>query len=214
MGLRDELRAAFAKLKDEQKDSPDWHPGTDEKVLDLVHPSMYPLVYGRSRVFADEVVGVHGAVDRWSGKGAVIDVPPSNSNGRFRFGQTDPLSTNYQWLPSNVKFQDDGTVKFTSYINGLHPNKHSDVYVTIEKLIQRALPTWDLCLVRSREWPSPNEPSEGEIPENVAWEDLVFEDEPSMDESLAHELSHKYDAARTAPRFPKPENPEYVELPR
>ncbi|KAM0228046.1 hypothetical protein ACHAPO_011074 [Fusarium lateritium] len=70
--LRQNLQAAFAKLKLEQKDDPDWHPNTNDMVQNLVHPSLYPLVYGRSRVFRDEVVGVEDAIDRWSGKGDVI----------------------------------------------------------------------------------------------------------------------------------------------
>ena len=55
-------------------------------------------------------------------------------------------STNYQWLPANLAFQEDGTVKFTSYINNLHPNKYPQIYRTVEKLIDKAIPTWDQCL--------------------------------------------------------------------
>lgn len=44
--LRQGLKAAFEKLRAEQGDEPDWHPWTDDKVLDLVHPSLYPFVYG------------------------------------------------------------------------------------------------------------------------------------------------------------------------
>lgn len=59
-------------------------------------------------------------------------------------------SNRYQWLPANVKFQDDGSVKFTSYINNLHPVRHKEVYATIEKLVERALPAWDYCLARRK----------------------------------------------------------------
>ncbi len=45
--LQDDLRVAFEKLRSEQADDPDWHPWTDDKVQDLVHPSMYPFVYGK-----------------------------------------------------------------------------------------------------------------------------------------------------------------------
>lgn len=44
--LRRGLKAAFDKLRANQADEPDWHPWTDDKVQDLVHPSMYPFVYG------------------------------------------------------------------------------------------------------------------------------------------------------------------------
>ena len=45
--LQDGLQAALAKLRAEQADEPDWHPWTDDKVQDLVHPSLYPFVYGK-----------------------------------------------------------------------------------------------------------------------------------------------------------------------
>lgn len=190
--LHDSLRAAFVKLIEDQKDNPDWHPLTKGKVLDLVHPSLYPLVYGRTRVFEDEVVGVEDAIDKWAGKGEVI--PEQESDGLSpeewrHWWETDRAtntgiggstvnnyfwSTKYQWLPSNVKLREDGSVKFTSYINNLHPVKHRDVYGTIEKLIERALPAWDLCLKRY----------------------------------ICRGPRDYKGAGRTEPRFPFPENPE------
>ncbi|KAF4965724.1 hypothetical protein FSARC_6507 [Fusarium sarcochroum] len=156
--LHHHLQAAFAKLKQDQKDDPDWHPRTNKMVQDLVHPSLYPLVYGRSRVFQNEVVGVEDAIDRWSGKGEVISPQgPTGVSSHYNPSDSYPggshvndsfWSDTYQWLPSNFKFQDDGSVKFTSYINGLHPNKHPEIYGNIEKLIEKALPAWDLSLRR------------------------------------------------------------------
>lgn len=185
--LHNALRAAFCKLEEDQKDDPDWHPRTNGKVQDLVHPSLYPLVYGRTRVFKDEVVGVDDAIDKWAGSGDVIpQLEPETKPTRRqpRWSEDDHTtsiggsrvhpsywSTKYQWLPANVKFQDDGTVKFTSYINNLHPGKHQDIYGTIEKLIEKSLPAWDLCLAQYR-----NYNLEG--------------------------------AGRTESRFPQPENPE------
>ncbi|KAM0426062.1 hypothetical protein ACHAPT_008693 [Fusarium lateritium] len=186
--LHDSLRAAFVKLKEEHKDDPDWHPRTDDKVLDLVHPSLYPLVYGRTRVFEDEVVGVEDAIDKWAGRGEVIpqlepdEQPPSRWSWSSEPGtgvgdgnvNKSFWSVKYQWLPSNVKLRKDGSVKFTSYINNLHPGKHRDVYATVEKLIERAIPAWDFCL--KRHLGRPRRGFEG--------------------------------AGRTEPRFPRPENPD------
>ncbi|KAJ2998293.1 hypothetical protein NUW58_g361 [Xylaria curta] len=45
------LRNAFDRLKNDQAGSPDWHPRTDEKVLNLVHPSMYPLILQSTKLF-------------------------------------------------------------------------------------------------------------------------------------------------------------------
>ena len=54
--------------------------------------------------------------------------------------------TTHQLLPSNLEFQKDGTVKFTSYVNNLHPRKHASTYSLLEKLIDAALPAWDHAL--------------------------------------------------------------------
>lgn len=157
--LQFELRKAFNKLKLDQSASADWHPGSNDMVQDLIHPSMYPLVYGRSRVFKEEVVGVEDAIDKWAGKGDIIrKIYNEPVNDRYETGvggsQVPPSfwSDKYQWLPSNVAFQEDGTVKFTSYINNLHPNKYADIYRTIEKLIVKALPAWDQCLALSTDY--------------------------------------------------------------
>jgi hypothetical protein len=123
-------------------------------VQDLVHPSMYPLVYGRSLVLREELVGVTDAIENWSGKGDVIekDTWERSSQDRFRYNvggsevPPDFWSNTYQWLPSNVAFQEDGKVKFISYINNLHPVKYAELYRTIEELINTSLPMWDQCL--------------------------------------------------------------------
>ena len=170
--LRSSLREAFARLQSDQAVRPDWHPNTNETVQDLVHPSMYPLVYGRTPVLDDEVVGVEDAVDmdKWAGKGKVIPGRGENTDldergaldkygwplyKRDRGGidsgavGADYWSETYQWLPANLEFTESGGVKFTSYINGLHPVKYRDIYRTVEKLVETSLPMWDQCLVRS-----------------------------------------------------------------
>lgn len=129
-------------------------------VQDLVHPSLYPLVYGRSHVLQDEVVGVADAVEKWTGKGAVVETEevqqPNNRVQRVVLGGYDIpsscWSTKFQWLPSNVSFQDDGSVKLTSYINNLHPTKHSEIYAVVEKLIETVLPAWDQCLLEKKRY--------------------------------------------------------------
>lgn len=148
VNLQAELQKAFNKLKLDQRSNPSWHPKSNEQVLDLVHPSMYPLVYGQTRVLQDEVVGTSDAIDKWAGKGEPSAKDTSDSS-RNEPGSPPPASywsETYQWLPANVKFMEDGTVKFTSYINNLHPQKYPQIYRTIEKLIEAALPTWDQCL--------------------------------------------------------------------
>jgi hypothetical protein len=96
-------------------------------------------------------VGVADAVDKWSGKGKTVQ-PMSGEAAPFRVSVFSPSvnqdywSQTYQWLPANLVFQDDGTVRFTSYINNLHPKKHSETYRLVEKLIDTAIPAWERVL--------------------------------------------------------------------
>lgn len=180
--LRKALRMAFTKVQKDQMSAPDWHPNSNGMVQDLVHPSMYPLVYGRSRILKEEVVGIDDAIENWAGKGDIIprEEWQEDPQDRFRYGVGGGMvppqywSEIYQWLPANVAFQDDGSVSFTSYINNLHPNKYPEIYRTIEKLIETALPAWDQCL------------------------------------AVAAGYNERDGAGRTEPRLPYPSNPEYA----
>ncbi|KAF2016728.1 hypothetical protein BU24DRAFT_392045 [Aaosphaeria arxii CBS 175.79] len=157
--LHEMLRNAFQKLKADQASSPDWHPGSNGMVQNLVDPLMYPLVYDRSRVYQDEVVGVADAITSWAGKGSVIArargyledqrCGPCDSERREHelLISREAWSEVYQGLPSNVAFTEDGSVRFTSYINNLHPNRYGDIYRTVEKLVQASIPMWDQCLL-------------------------------------------------------------------
>jgi hypothetical protein len=122
-------------------------------VQDLVHPAMYPLVYGRTRAFPEEFVGREDAIRFWAGKGTILEkddpetaVERERESNRYGYVQRDSWSETYQWLPANVDIQRDGHVKFTSYINNLHPKKYTGIYQGLETLIEQALPLWDQCL--------------------------------------------------------------------
>ncbi|KAH8880219.1 hypothetical protein GQ53DRAFT_704441 [Thozetella sp. PMI_491] len=156
--LKSDLRTAFDQLRDDQvaADAIDWHPGTGEMVQDLVHPSLYPFVYGASpRIgcspfLQEEVVGRADAIERWAGKGTTAPADPTlvSSERGFRtvHGEGNDWSAKYQWLPANIVFQEDDSVRFSSYINNLHPRKYAHVYGVVEKLIDVAIPAWDQIL--------------------------------------------------------------------
>ncbi|KFY31568.1 hypothetical protein V493_00997 [Pseudogymnoascus sp. VKM F-4281 (FW-2241)] len=145
--LQKELHAAFDQLRADQASDVDWHPRSDEKVQNLVHPSMYPLIYGKSNFFQEEVVGVSDAIELWAGKGKPVYVVGIDGlPGSATAVSSDLWSDEYQWLPANLAFQEDGTVKFTSYINNLHPTKYPSIYRTIEKLVDTVIPAWDQFL--------------------------------------------------------------------
>jgi hypothetical protein len=92
----------------------DWHPGSNEKVWDLVHPSLYPLIYGRTRVLADgETTTLEDCIER-CGQGEIVEAPPeeqtveargsggSSYTWQFHFHTKKPFSAKFQWLPCEV----------------------------------------------------------------------------------------------------------------
>ncbi|KAG8631442.1 hypothetical protein KVT40_000582 [Elsinoe batatas] len=131
-----------------------WHPGSNDQVLDLVHPSLFPLVYGRTRVLTNESIGVEDALQH-IGRGVVASLPPNDSTDsddvfyNRRFGSL--WSHQFQWLPSEVSFTEDG-VKFDSYINNLHPQHHRALYPIIEKMLGFAVPLWDAVFARVKQY--------------------------------------------------------------
>ena len=107
--LRLALRSATAPLEHAPPTCRDWHPGSDEMVLDLVDPSLFPVVYGVTRVLKDPIVGLDNCIEL-CGEGATHkpkDLMPKPS-GRL----TERFSRRFQWLPCQVKFAgNDGEVR-------------------------------------------------------------------------------------------------------
>ena len=107
----------------------DWHPGSD-LVYNLVHPSLYPIVYGRTMGNA-------------LGSDAVtILEPPKLCSVDPRF-----VSKRFQWVPSDFSVSGDGKVTLTSpYINNIHPTRHKELYSAIPEILERALPMFERVL--------------------------------------------------------------------
>ncbi|KAF5383139.1 hypothetical protein D9615_005036 [Tricholomella constricta] len=152
--LKEALRAAVAPLEQVPAREKDWHPGSYEQVLDLVHPSLFPLIYGKSRILPDSLVGLDDCVKR-SGEGVIIPVPPLEeasieSSYHYRHegdDSTAPFSRRFQWLPCEVDLSEgEGTAKITSYVNDLHPEHHRELYSVLEQLIACAIPLWNRTL--------------------------------------------------------------------
>ncbi|KAI8926968.1 hypothetical protein BC831DRAFT_392738, partial [Entophlyctis helioformis] len=52
-------------------------------------------------------------------------------------------SDQFQWLPSEFRVHDDGTVSINSYINNLHPIWNNLLYKTIAKVFERFVPLFE-----------------------------------------------------------------------
>lgn len=114
-----QLREQVRKLEDVPEKYKDWHPGSNGQVLDLVHPSLFPLIYGQSRVVENELVDLKDCIES-SGKGNIIPLPKDEELNILRlahhgprYGQSyslQPYSKNFQWLPCEVDISnEDGT---------------------------------------------------------------------------------------------------------
>lgn len=159
-GLKERLVTCVQKLEDVPQDVPedekgwkDWHPGTDNKVLDLVHPSLFPFVANRTLVTREEAIPPLAHI----GGGKTKKRAP-------RVGGLDATfySKKYQWLPTDFTLtsavddndheaQEGGTrerlkVKAKSYINNLHPVEHRGMYPVLEEILERFLPMFEQVL--------------------------------------------------------------------
>ncbi|EGE79440.1 hypothetical protein RJ035_004541 [Blastomyces gilchristii] len=165
--LRNALKSAAARLEDVPDDQKDYHPQSNNQVLDLVHPSLFPVVYGRTRIITDGVLGIHEGIAR-AGSGEVLEIPSKEELKAHKFrhdrpGELQiPYSQKFQWLPCDVAFTTDSTdstetdghdkdqnlnsCKITSYINNLHPREHRELYGVIEQVISLAVPLWNRTL--------------------------------------------------------------------
>ncbi|KAF2670834.1 hypothetical protein BT63DRAFT_370700 [Microthyrium microscopicum] len=214
--LRDELRKVVELLLSVEDSEKDWHPNSNDQVLNLVHPSLYPLVYGQTRVLQTGQVGLLNCLAS-SGQG---DIAAANQTiARTRQGQwlqssisNEPLWSNrFQWLPAEVKFRnsedpDDTAVHITSYINNLNPSLHQPLYQIIESVIAKSIPLWNQVLLSGHSYLSPRirtygaelDPAEppdfGEDPDFTKVREYLREpDNPDYRPGFAHDEEHDED---------------------
>ncbi|KAF7117474.1 hypothetical protein CNMCM5793_006456 [Aspergillus hiratsukae] len=150
--LRQALKEAVRPLEEIPEEQKDYHPGTDNKVVDLVHPSLFPVIYGRTRILPDQLISLEGFANH-IGEGNVLPVRPEAESGmaqddwEYRYRSPyRPYSLRFQWLPCDVHFGPDDECRIASYINNLHPQRHGALYKIIEKILTRTIPMWDKTL--------------------------------------------------------------------
>ncbi|KAI1394262.1 uncharacterized protein F4822DRAFT_43229 [Hypoxylon trugodes] len=140
--LMEALKAGVKVLEDVPESSKDWHPGSNRVVLDLVHPSLYPLDHGVTRVLPYGRVPLQNCAS-FIGKGETTEP--------FKLSADDEPAAVWgstQWLPSDLEWTETG-LKIASYINNLHPSDHSDLYGVLEQFATLAVPLWEECLFRN-----------------------------------------------------------------
>ncbi|KAI0737516.1 hypothetical protein C8Q80DRAFT_1276274 [Daedaleopsis nitida] len=137
--LKDTLVKGVSILEDVPEDKKHWHPGSNNQVLDLVHPSMYCLRIGESYIRKD-----NDAVDH----PVELLTEDKYMSGRPDLAQDGDwvVSRKYQWLPTDFQLSDSGEVKALAYINNLHPMRHAALYPCIESILARFMPLFERVL--------------------------------------------------------------------
>ncbi|KAF8192397.1 hypothetical protein K438DRAFT_1762395 [Mycena galopus ATCC 62051] len=128
------LKAAVSLLENVPDAEMDWHPGSDGKVLDLVHPSLYCIVYGRTHAYLSGKPRIPSNLRQ-------VDPPPNTAAKAFMLSETSC------WMPSDFTVHEDGSVKLVSpYINNIHPTRHRTLYPIIEEILTGFIPMWERVL--------------------------------------------------------------------
>ncbi|KAF9342403.1 hypothetical protein BGX26_007606, partial [Mortierella sp. AD094] len=143
--LKERLLKCVEKLKDVPDHLLDWHPGSNKQVLDLVHPSLFPVVCGRTRITKEDAIP---AMD-FIGQGEILN-KPLTSGAKDKWS-TEYYSKKYQWLPTDFEISEEGKVKARSYINNLHPLQHKDMYPVLEEIFEKFLPMFEEVLADMRD---------------------------------------------------------------
>lgn len=97
----------------------DYHPGTNDKVRNMIHPSMYCYVKGKS-----------------------VDV-------NKEFQEAGEEQTNYQWLPSEFYIDFKNQVSIESYINNLDESKNPTLIEMLEEIFSKFLPSLEKVMARN-----------------------------------------------------------------
>ncbi|KAJ2705922.1 hypothetical protein FB645_002009 [Coemansia sp. IMI 203386] len=155
----------------------------DDRVSEqIVDPSLYSLVYDSTPILEKPMTSpqealclpsfgtVPGSIEGW--KKAVCELNASmvekgNGKGSEKSKATDssviPFDEKYlglvdsssrHWLPTDIYVNQDGSVDFRSYINNIHPEEHADMYVSVSKVISKAIPLLEQVLT---DWEHPRD---------------------------------------------------------
>ncbi|KAF3162698.1 hypothetical protein TWF788_001788 [Orbilia oligospora] len=211
-----EIIEAIKVLEDVPESQKDWHPGSNDQVLDLVHPSLFPLAYGKSRIVEDKLITLENCLEN-IGTGVVIELKDNSlklglSKSKGNISVPHAWSKNFQWLPADVSLKEvegNRVVKFESYINNLHP-RHTTLYRLVETVILKSIPMWSQTLLAA----SAMDNTEIRLPWSIEY-DFDEEDVPADlysdddDEDAQWDKAHDWKQSMREQHVIQPEAPHY-----
>lgn len=155
--LRQILKGAVHPLEKSPKNPGNHEPGSTCTV-NLVDPSLFPLVWGHTTFLPHTLLGLDDCLAAM-GKGIVL--LPADEDGEVEMNaartnrlddfagmnldESEPegdFDERFQHLPCEVSFF-GRECRIVSYINNVHPVKHRNVYEVIEKILVRTIPLWN-----------------------------------------------------------------------
>lgn len=118
--LSDKLRKGLKKVISlmTEQETVDWHPGSNAQVHDIIHPSLYCYVSGKTR----------------------------HTNGNVSPKVAEEFR--YQWLPSEFRISSKGRASLSSYINNLKADKYPAFQPLIEETLSNFIPELEVILKR------------------------------------------------------------------
>ncbi len=114
---RKDLQKLLGEIKEFASQIPvDYHTGMFNKVRDIIHPSVYPLIIEQK----------------------------NNNTNQVDFWQRPYEDSKYQWLPSEFFITNERKCQIKSYINNL-PISQKSLYESIEKAFESVLHQFEEC---------------------------------------------------------------------
>ncbi|KAF3287341.1 hypothetical protein TWF970_007067 [Orbilia oligospora] len=124
---RRELIDAISTLENIPEGQKDWHPNSNNQVLNLVHPSLWPIIYN-------------------------VTIDTSGNSVAPPNGKKDWVSKSFCWLPSEFEISPHGETKVASYINNLSTPKQKELfYPILGRIFDKFIPLFNHVLANLKE---------------------------------------------------------------
>ncbi|XP_021952983.1 uncharacterized protein LOC110849833 isoform X2 [Folsomia candida] len=164
IAVTERLVVGGAEVEDIAIKANNWQPGTENRVINVIDPYPYCVVEERSHILKEAFVSkqykvgdyrhlLHfhsDKVDKYLDQTDVkrlISIIPDDMISPPPKIEWDP---NYQLLPADVVIDSGGASHFTSYVNGLNPAEHGELYATLEQVLDKMVPLFEKVLTDIR----------------------------------------------------------------
>ncbi|XP_035707763.1 uncharacterized protein LOC110849832 [Folsomia candida] len=165
IALTERLVGGAGKVEEIAIKANNWQPATENRVINVIDPYSYCAVAKRSHILKGgfvpkepknlddyrHLLHFHSAntrnyLHRFDVK-RLISIIPNDMISPPPKIEWDP---NYQLLPADVVIDSDGASHFTSYVNGLYPAEHGELYATLEQVLDKMVPMFEKVLTEIR----------------------------------------------------------------